>query len=168
MANSRLYDSAVLLVAAFILFQPGYLLNRISPEFETRPGTEIYSLAETGGDGASLRVRLVGENLNGDMVDARYLLPLGAPGADGQTRLMNAAGIEFRDEDGKLFVDNLNFGGPAEQLGIDFDWEVVELEVEASRMPKEIFYIPAFLLVGGVYLLQMGRKRKTATEETAA
>ncbi len=124
-------------------------------------------MAEAGADNSSLRVRLVGENLNGDLVDARYLLPLGASGTDGATRLLDSAGIEFREEDGKIFVDNLNFGGPAEQLGIDFDWELVEMEVAADRMPKEIFYIPALLLVAAVYLLQMGRRRKTPEEAMA-
>ncbi|MCP3971756.1 MAG: TRAP transporter permease [Rhodobacteraceae bacterium] len=167
MVKSRLWESTVLLVSAFVLFQPGYLLNKISPEFETRPGSELFTMAETGAADSSLRVRLIGENLNGDMVDARYLLPLGDKGADGSTRLYEGAGIEFRDEDGKLFVDNLNFGGPSEQLGIDFDWELVELEVAADRMPKELFYFPALLLVGGIYLLQMGRKRKTESEAVA-
>ncbi|MDJ0629665.1 MAG: TRAP transporter permease [Rhodobacter sp.] len=167
MTKSRLWESAALLVAAFVLFQPGYLLNQLQPEFETRPPDELYAMAQAGADDASLRVRLMGENLNGDLVDARYLLPLGASGADGPARLFDGAGIEFREEDGKLFVDNLNFGGPAEQLGIDFDWELVEIEVAANRMPKEIFYIPALLLVGAVYLLQMGRKRKMPEEARA-
>ncbi|WP_282127599.1 TRAP transporter permease, partial [Roseobacter litoralis] len=168
MVKSRLYESAVLLFAAFMLFQPGYFLNRIAPEFETMPGTQLFEMAQSAESGASLRVRLVGENLNGDMIDARYLLPVGDAGADGVTRLFDGAGIEFREEDDRIFVDNLNFGGPAEQLGIDFDWEIVELEVEADRIPKEVFYLPAFLLVGGVYLLQMGRKRKQEAKEAVA
>ncbi len=161
MTNSRLYESAALLLAAFILFQPGYFLNQITPEFETRPSSDLFTMAESAEADSSLRVRLAGENLNGDPVDARFLLPLGPAGADGESRLFDGAGIEFRSEGEKLFVDNLNFGGPAEQLGIDFDWEVVELEVASDRMPKEIFYVPALLLVGAVYLLQMGRRRKT-------
>ncbi len=163
MVQSRLWESAMLLVAAFVLFQPGYLLNQFAPEFETRPGSELFTMAEAAPDNASLRVRLVGENLNGDPVDARYLLPVGASGADGATRLLDGAGIEFREEDGKTVVDNLNFGGPAEQLGIDWDWELVELEVPADRPPKEIFYIPALLLVGFVYLLQRRRQPQEAT-----
>ncbi|MEM8837340.1 MAG: TRAP transporter permease [Pseudomonadota bacterium] len=158
--KSRLWESGALLLAAFILFQPGYFLNKMSPEFETRPASDLYEMAAAGADNSTLRVRLSGENLNGDPVDARYLLPLGASGGDGVQRLLDSAGIEFREEDGKIFVDNLSFGGPSEQLGIDFDWEVVELEVAADRMPKEIFYIPALLLVGGVYVLQRGRQRK--------
>ena len=165
---SRIWESAMLLFAAFILFQPGYFLNQLAPEFETRPGSALYEMAEAAEDDASLRVRLVGENLNGDMVDAKYLLPVGPSGADGQTRLFDSAGIEFREEDGKIFVDNLNFGGPSEQLGIDFDWELVELEVKADRLPKEIFYIPAFLLVAGVYFLQIGRQRRLAAAEATA
>ncbi|MDJ0640437.1 MAG: TRAP transporter permease [Paracoccaceae bacterium] len=163
MVKSRIYESAALLLAAFVLFQPGYFLNQLSPEFETRPGSDLFTMAEAAPDDASLRVRLTGENLNGEPVDARYLLPLGPAGGDGASRLFDGAGIEFRDEDGKIFVDNLNFGGPAEQLGIDWDWELVELEVPAERLPKEVFYIPALLLVGLVFLLQ--RRRMPKTEE---
>ncbi len=165
MVKSRIYESIALLFAAFVLFQPGYFLNQLSPEFETRSGSELFAMAEAAPDDASLRVRLIGENLNGDPVDARYLLPVGKSGEDGATRLLNGAGIEFREEDGKTLVDNLNFGGPAEQLGIDWDWELVELEVPADRMPKEIFYIPALLIVAGVYFLQM--RRKEPEEATA-
>ncbi len=159
---SRLYESAALLLAAFVLFQPGYFLNQLAPEFETRSGTELFTMAKEAPDNASLRVRLVGENLNGDPIDARYLLPLGASGEDGAARLLAGAGIEFRDEDGKIFVDNLNFSGPSEQLGIDWDWELVELEVPSDRPPKEIFYIPALLLVALVFLLQRRRQPKKA------
>ena len=160
--KSRIYESAVLLFAAFVLFQPGYFLNQFAPEFETRPGSELFTMAEAANQDASLRVRLMGENLNGDPVDAKYLLPVGATGPDGATRLLEASGIEFREEDGKIFVDNLSFGGPAEQLGIDWDWELVELEVPADRPPKELFYIPALLLVGLIFLLQRRRQPKEA------
>ena len=157
MVKSKLWESAVLLFAAFILFQPGYFLNQFSPEFEQRPAADLFMIAEQAGDGQSLRVRLTGENLNGDLIDARFLLPLAEAGTDGETRLRDHAGIEFRQEEGKVFIDGLAFGGPAEQLGIDWDWEVVEIEQAADRPPKELFYIPALLLVACIYLLQIRR-----------
>ena len=158
--RSKIWESAVLVFCAFILFRPDFFLNQLADEFEARPASEIYALAAVGEDNASLRVRLMGENLEGDIVDARYLLPLGTAGEDGETRLLDGAGIEFRDEDGKFYVDNLNFGGPAEQLKIDFDWEVVEIDVEAHRPPQEIFYIPALLLLAGIWGIQRRRKTK--------
>ena len=162
--KSRLWESAALILAAFVLFQPNYFLNRIAPEFESRPAAELFARAQSAGENASLRVRMTGENLRGESVDARYLLPLGPPGADGEARLVDAAGIEFRDEDGRLYVDNLRFGGAAKQLGIDFDWELYEIEVEAERFPEQVFYIPAFMLVGVVYVLQTRRKRRAEGE----
>ena len=160
MVKSKLWESAVLLFAAFVLFQPGYFLNQFSPEFEQRPAADLFMIAEQAGDGQSLRVRLTGENLNGDLIDARFLLPLEEAGTDGETRLRDHAGIEFRQEEGKVFIDGLAFGGPAEQLGIDWDWEVVEIEQAADRPPKELFYIPALLLVACIYLLQIRRKAR--------
>lgn len=165
MVKSKLWESAVLLFAAFVLFQPGYFLNQFSPEFEQRPAADLFVVAEQAGDGQSLRVRMTGENLNGDLIDARFLLPLAEAGADGETRLREHAGIEFRQDAGKVSVDGLAFGGPAEQLGIDWDWEVVEIEQAADRPPKELFFIPALLLVALIYLLQI--RRKTRLEQGA-
>ena len=161
MVKSKLWESGVLLFAAFVLFQPGYFLNQFSPEFEQRPAADLFVIAEQAGDGQSLRVRMTGENLNGDLIDARFLLPLAEAGTDGETRLRDNAGIEFRQEEGKVFIDGLAFGGPAEQLGIDWDWEVVEIEQAADRPPKELFYIPALLLVACIYMLQIRRKARS-------
>jgi len=158
MVKSRIWESAALLLVAFTLFQPAFFLNRITPEFEQRAGAELFAMAQAAPDGDALRVRFVGEDLSGDPVDARFLLPVGEAGPDGATRLDQSAGLSFREEDGKIYVDFMQFGGPAEQLGIDFDWEVVEIEVAADRLPKELFYIPALLLLLLVYVLQMRRK----------
>ena len=94
-------------------------------------------------------------------------LPLaaGRGGADGETRLRNHAGIEFRQDSGKVFVDGLAVGGPAEQLGSDWDWEVFEIEQAADRPPNKLFFIPALFLVALIYLLQM--RRKTRLEQGA-
>ncbi|MEM0945225.1 MAG: DUF3394 domain-containing protein, partial [Pseudomonadota bacterium] len=168
LTRNKPWESLMLIAAAFILFRPGYFLDQIAPEFETRPAAQIFQMAEAAEDGGSLRVRLTGEDLMGDPIDAKYLLPLGPKGATGEERLFDNAGIEFREEGEELFVDNLNFGGPSEQLGIDFDWQVVELDVAADRMPKEVFYLPAFLLIGFVYFLQSRRAPQRREEEATA
>ena len=108
MVKSRLWESAALLLVAFTPFQPAFFLNKLQAEFEQKPGSELIAMAAAADANTSLRVRLSGENLNGDQVDARYLLPVGEAGKDGETRLLESSGIEFRNEDGKIFVDNLN------------------------------------------------------------
>ncbi len=69
-------------------------------------------------------------------------------------------------EDGDRFtVDEPFPGTPFAYLSKDFDFYgenpvVLErVQVRAERMPKEIFYIPAFILLAIVILLQ--RRRQT-------
>ncbi|MDX1576173.1 MAG: DUF3394 domain-containing protein, partial [Kiloniellales bacterium] len=83
-------------------------------------------------------------------------------------RLMEHAGIEVRDEDGKVLIDNITFGSPAEQARLDFDWEIKGIEVPAERMPKQLFYIPAIALLVAVYLLQRRRRQQQRTGAAAA
>jgi len=165
-AKSRLWETAVLLLVAFTLFRPGFWLNQIDPPFRIDPPTQLLEVAGKAEPDAKIRLMVEGEDLTtGEMVDKIVALPLG-PAGDGAQRLMDNAGIEVRDEDGKVLIDNLVFGGPAEQAKLDFDWEITGIEVPADRMPKQIFYIPALVLLAGVYLLQ--RRRRQAQEANVA
>ncbi len=167
LTKSRLWESAALLLIAFTLFNPGYWLNQIEDPYELVPPTKIEELASTATDGSTIRVRMKGEDFaTGKEVETTVALPLGnASEGDGATRLANNAGIAFRTEDdGKVYVDNVDFGKFAQQKGVDFDWEVVHVEKEADRMPKELFYIPALALLGLIMWLQLGRARKLETK----
>ena len=61
-----------------------------------------------------------------------------------------------------MVVDMITFGGPAEQAGIDFDWTVTRIELPNERMPKEIFYLPAMLLMALVAWVQRRRHQRDA------
>ena len=94
------------------------------------------------------------------------LLPLGASG-DGEARLRDA-GLEIRVEDDKVFADNVMFDSDAQKVGIDFDWEVVNLQADADRPPKHLMFIPAFALLALIAWLQRRRKSsQAATPQTA-
>jgi hypothetical protein len=69
-----------------------------------------------------------------------------------------AAGLELREEDGKFLIDNLVFGGAAEKQKLDFDWEVVDVQQRADTPDKRWFYIPAILLLIGVWKTQTARR----------
>ncbi len=80
---------------------------------------------------------------------------------------MEHAGIELRDEDGKVLIDNITFGSPAEGAKLDFDWEITAVEVATDRFPKQLFYIPAIVLLVGIYLLQRRRRQEEEASEPA-
>lgn len=110
-------------------------------------------------ENAQIRVQVAGETLEGKMVDKVVMLPVGKK-AEGLELLREAAGLELRDEDGKLFVDNVVFGG-AEKQKIDFDWEIKSVQVKnLDRPAKQWFYLVAFGLIALVWFSQKARIRR--------
>ncbi|MEL6318558.1 MAG: DUF3394 domain-containing protein, partial [Pseudomonadota bacterium] len=85
--------------------------------------------------------------------------------AGGAARLEKSGGLKLVEQEGKVVVDSITFGGAAEKAGVDFDWELKAVEIEADRLPKELFYLPAFLLIGGVIMLQRSRSPRSRNEE---
>ena len=162
-ARSRLWESALLILIAFSLFRPGFWLNLAQPEFVSADPTKIVELAEAQPEDGSLRVRVEGENLDGKLVSTTAVLPLG-PKADGAARLA-VGGLEVLIDDGKVTVDNVFQNTAAAKAKIDFDWIVKSVQMPNERAPKQLFYIPALLLLGLVWLIQ---RRRRAGEISAA
>ena len=166
--RSRIWETALLLLVAFTLFRPGFWLDQIEPPFRVEEPTRLVEVAGKADPEGDIRLLVEGEDLStGDMVSKTVILPLG-PAGEGTERLMEHAGIEVRDEDGKVLIDNITFGSPAEQARLDFDWEIKGIEVPAERMPKQLFYIPAIALLVAVYLLQRRRRQQQRTGAAAA
>ncbi|NVK17318.1 MAG: TRAP transporter permease [Methylocystaceae bacterium] len=156
--KNKLWETAALLLIAFTFFRPGYWMDMIVPPYEDRPGTELMASAEAIPADGRLMIQIEGVSIEGEDVAKTVLLPLG-PKADGAERLA-FAGIELRNEDGKAIVDNVAFDSAAKKLGVDFDFEIVGVRVENDRMPKQVMFIPALLLLGLVIMLQRGRRSK--------
>jgi len=104
------------------------------------------------------RVWIEGLNLNGDEVKKGVLIPLGAPG-DVKTRLASSGLTVMADGD-NLMVVAVKFGSKADKLGIEQSFRITALEVPADRPAKEWFFLPAFVLLGLIILIQRARGRR--------
>ncbi len=162
LTRNKMWENAALLLIAFTLFHPGYWLNMVQPPYVDTSPTEIARIATEAPDDDVLRIRVTGENFaTGRVTTTTIELPLGARDyGDGPARLEQFAGISFADDGENVVVDNVVFGKIAQEKGLDFDWQVLNVEVPAERPMKEWFYIPALLLLALIWLLQKGRVRK--------
>jgi len=158
LTRSRLWESLVLILIAFTMFRPGFWMDQIYPELESRSATKIYELAEKIPDKGQIRIQIKGEDLEGRLIDRTVMLGLGAPGK-GVDRI-RSTGLELREDEGKMIVDNIEFGSAAEQQKIDFDYEIASVQVKSDRPPKQLFYIPALLVLFIIIQLQRTRQRK--------
>lgn len=167
-AKSRIWESAILLLVAFSLFRPGYWLDQVKPEFDPRKGSEIVQLAEKVPEGGKLRAIISGPNFNDpDRQDETTVtIPLGKSGK-GLARLRKA-GLIVKLEGGLAKMDEPLPASPLRSLAKSFDFYgdkptvIKTVLVPNDRMPKELFYIPAILLLLIVVFLQRRRQTQPA------
>jgi TRAP transporter 4TM/12TM fusion protein len=160
LVRSRLWESLALLLIAFTLFRPGFWWDQVYVPFQSVSATEIVAQAAEAPADAKLRMNIQGETLDGKFMQKTIRLPLGEV-ADGEARLANA-GLEVRIEDGRVFADNIMFNSDAQKVGLDFDWEIVDLQLRAERPPKQLMFIPALLLLGLIAWMQVRRRQPAA------
>jgi TRAP-type uncharacterized transport system fused permease subunit len=166
LVRSRLWESVVLALVAFTLLRPGFWMDMLYPPLERIDPTQIVEVVDDKPDDAMLRIVVEGMTLDGKEVSKTVRLPLG-PQTDGVARLQ-FAGIEVIEEDGRMLVDNVVFGSPAEKAGIDFDWEIKQVELPVETPDKQWMFIPALILLGGIVALQLRRRREDEPAAAAA
>lgn len=158
-SKSRWYESVLLLLVAFTLFRPGFWLDQIIEPFEERGATSMMAYIDESPDLQQLRISVEGENIDGRWVSKTVNIPI-AKGDSAGDRLYDGAGMEVREENGAIYIDNLVFGGYAEAQKLDFDWQVTRFQLETQRPAKEWFFIPAFLLAFAIMKIQKGRREE--------
>jgi TRAP transporter 4TM/12TM fusion protein len=161
--KNKIWETVLLLGIVFLLFRPGFFMDKIYPPLQSVAPTKIYQIAESLPEKAQIRVQVKGETLEGKAVDKIVMLPVGDRAA-GKERLKTAAGLELREENGKLFIDSLVFGGVAEKQKLDFDWEIISVQVESDRPAKQWFYLLALLLLALVWYSQKRRSNQQSAE----
>ena len=167
LTKNRLWESAALLLVAFTLFRPGYWLDRVQPPYISEEGSKVYEVVGDVTPNGTATMVVSGPNFNsGEMDQTTLLVPLGEP-QEAAERL-RAAGLDVRMENGVAILDEPMVGTPFfENIGNLFDFyaddpvQIAEVKKPAPRMPKEIFYLPALLLLGLVFWMQKRRVART-------
>lgn len=166
-AKSRKWESAFLLVIAFMLFRPDFFLDQVSDKYATAKGSAAITLMGEQDTGSDMRLIVSGPDFDtGDVRTTTVVVP--AIAGDAETAL-SEQGLTLFDEEGQLLMEE-PFPGTTffETLGNEYDFygdtpvTVTEVQVENDRMPKEIFFLPAFLLLAFLVLIQRRRATQPA------
>jgi hypothetical protein len=157
--RNKWWETVLLLLLTFSFFRPGFWWDMIYPAKELHPGAQITEYAEQLDIGQALELRVAGETLEGDFVEKTVRLPFDEWAKTGQERI-DSMGLMLNKVDGKMIVDMVEFGSPAETSGIDFDWEIQWIIVDADRPMKEWVFVPALMLLIGLGFNQRRRARQ--------
>ncbi|EIM1709533.1 TRAP transporter permease [Aeromonas dhakensis] len=158
LVKSRWYESVLLLLVAFTLFRPGFWMDMLHDPYRDAAPAE---LAQTMGQveaESTLRLRMEGEDAVGKLRRFTVLLPV-PDGASGEDRLTKL-GIQTYEQDGKILIDSITFGSQAAELGLEMDQQILSVKAPTERWPKELMWLPGFLLFGAVIWLQRRRQAR--------
>jgi TRAP transporter 4TM/12TM fusion protein len=156
---NRLWETGALLLVAFTLLRPGFWWDKIYPPLISEPPAKMEQIVGQMQPGSQLVLQVRGMDFDGNEYTKMVMLQVGSQ-ETGAERL-DALGMETRIENGTVYVDMVDFSSPAEKAGIDFDQEILSVQVpNRARPPQQLMFIPAAGLMVLVWFLQRGRKRK--------
>lgn len=167
LTRNRKWESALLLIVAFTLFRPGYWLDQIAPPYNRAAPDTIYQVVGQATPGGVLTMVISGPDFDsGELESTTILVPLGQR-SEAVERL-EKAGLSVAVEDGFAVIEEPVPGTPFfEGIGKTFDFYsdqsvyIADILTKSKRMPKEVFYIPAVLLLGLVVFSQRRRRIRT-------
>jgi hypothetical protein len=165
LTQSRIYESVALVLVAFVLFRPDFVMDRIQPPFEQVEPSAFATALGTAKEGEELRLVISGPDFDtGDIKETTLVLPVGAGSADER---MAASGLLLLDEDGVTKMDEPSFSSPfASSLG-SFDFyggepvQIASVQAPANQLPKELVFIPALIFLMFIAFLQRARMSRT-------
>ncbi|EJN6828114.1 C4-dicarboxylate ABC transporter [Vibrio cidicii] len=164
LTKNKWWETLLLLVLTFSFFRPGFWWDMLYPAKVLSPGVEVTQITAALNVGQSLELRVAGENLTGEHVEKTVQLPFADDAITAEERL-SSMGLSLIEKEGKMLVDMVEFGSPAEASGIDFDWEIQSVMQDADRPMKEWVFAPCLLIL---LLMASNQKRRARKEQMSA
>jgi len=162
LTKNRIYESLALVLIAFALFRPDYLMNQIQPPFRMVEPAGLEQALDEAEAGQDVRIVVSGPDfISGDPKETTLQLPV-TEGKDGAA-LLEEFGLSLIPEGDAVQLEEPMFGTPYVEIfqGYDFygDTPVTVASVKApvDKWPQELMFVPAFLLLALVAFLQRGR-----------
>ena len=170
--RSRIYESFALVLIAFMLFRPDFVMDRFQPPFTDVEPAALAQTVEAAEAGSEIRVVINGPDFDtSELRDTTILLAIGD---EAPADRLTAMGLSFFDEEGALTVEEPMFGSPHSSALADYDFygdefvTVKEVLAPKAQMPKELVFIPALIFLALIFILQRGRAgRETPQGEIA-
>ncbi|SMX33067.1 TRAP transporter permease [Actibacterium lipolyticum] len=163
--RSNIVESVALVLIAFVLFRPDFVMNRIVPPFENIAPAQLSQSIGAMEAGKEVRLVVSGPDFDtGEPKETTLVVPVGAE-ASGDERLA-ASGLTVFEEDGALKLDEPFPGTPFFDTMSSFDFygdapvTVASVQAPAKQPLKELVFIPALLLLAGVAFIQRARARR--------
>ncbi|WP_373635817.1 TRAP transporter permease [Yoonia sp. SS1-5] len=167
-AKNRKWEAGVMLLIVFMLFRPDFWLDQWQDKYTYHQGPAALAALQELPSGSNARLEISAPDFDTGIVGNITVVFTPETEGTGLERL-EAAGLTVFEDGDMLTLDEPFPGTPYfDTLANDYDFygdepaQIATVAIENERMPKEIFFIPAFLLLALIVFLQRGRATQPA------
>ncbi|WP_081759340.1 TRAP transporter permease [Thioalkalivibrio sp. HK1] len=180
LTRNRIIEGLALLLVVFTLLRPGFWLDRLIEPYEYHPGSDIAEIASDIPANTPLRLVIDGPDFNDpdrmtsttlhialEAPPAQDTLPAGERSDQGIERIAQTGLFLIPDDQAAILEEPLP-GSAFVELSRSFDFygdepvKITSVALPKERPPKELFYLPALLILAIVILLQRRRMQGVA------
>ena len=171
--KNRFYETLLLLIVAFTLFRPDFWLDKIQSPYHKIPGNKIIQLISHDKsilnltENKSVRLEFIGPDFDNPekIISQNSIVTFSNNGSADE--IIKKAGLFLNFEDPNIFMEEPLPGSALFQEMKTFDFYAdspVKLKTiyisKKDRFPKEVFHIPALLILLFIYLSQAKRSKR--------
>lgn len=167
-AKTRKWEAVVMMLIVFMLFRPDFFLDQWQDKYTETTGPAALTALEELPIGSTARLRISAPDFDTGIVGNTTVTF--TPEADGTgAERLNAVGLTVFEDGDLLTLDEPFPGTPYfDQLANDYDFygdepaQIEAVAIENERMAKEIFFLPALLLLLMIVAIQRPRATQPA------
>lgn len=165
LTKNRIYESVALVLIAFILFRPDFVMDRIQPPFSDVEPVQFTSALDTATKGQQFRIVVSGPDFDSSKIKETTLILKIDEDKTGAERL-EKAGLALIEEGGLIKMDEPSFSSPFSKKLDSFDFygdnpvTIKSVKAPSAQLAKELVFIPGLLLLLLVAWIQRMRIKR--------
>jgi TRAP transporter 4TM/12TM fusion protein len=165
LTKSRFYESIALVLIAFVLFRPDFVMNRLQPPFAFVEPAGFTQALDDASVGDEFRLVVSGPDYDtGETKETTLVMPIASEGSSDDH--LNAFGLLLLADGDAVNMDEPSFGSPFSSSLGSFDFygddpvTIASVQAPVHQQPKEIVFLPALLFLALIAFLQKARISK--------
>lgn len=161
LVKSKLWETLLLLLVAFLFFRPDAVWDKIYPPYELLPSSQLSTVLQQSNTNDFLRLQVSGTSIEGKDIRKIVLMPISSQEEEmTPEEQLTGMGLSLSVKGERLIVESVSFNTAADKVGIESGFYITGVQHELKRLPKELMYFPALLLLLLVRYTQVQRKTK--------
>ncbi|OOF69683.1 TRAP transporter permease [Rodentibacter caecimuris] len=163
--KNKWWETALLILGAFIVFRPGFFMEYLSPTSQYIEPAHLVQELEKTPVGQNMTFKVSGINPYGKEIEfySQLSVPNGETGAQrlqnlGLTLLNTQEKIEVNGKKiDKVVIDMVEIDSPAAKVGLNWDQTIISISLPLVSLAKEWMFIPGLMII---FLVGLNQRRR--------